>query len=304
MMKAGLLCACLLAMGDAALAQDAADPLLKPIAPQYAAQWLGEEAPVRVFGNTWLVGFEGLNVGLIDTGAGLIVIDAAVPQAVRSLEAHIRAAGFKVTDIKYILSTEPHWDHAGGLAALARDSGATVLASPAAVEVLKRGKSGPDDPQAAALAEFAPPQRLRAIRGGETIKLGATVVTAHATPGHTAGSMSWTWRSCEGARCLDMVFASSLNPVSADGWRFSDPAHAFVAANFRKTFPVMASLPCDVLIGAHPAQAGNDAQLAKFRRAPSPNPFIDANACKAYAAKHQTLLDKRLASERAGTQTP
>ncbi len=288
-----------LMFGAAAKAQDAQDPLLKPIAAEFAARWLGEEAPVRLFGDSWLVGFAGLTVVLIKTDAGLILIDGAVPQGVRRVQAHIRAAGLNPNDVKFILSTEPHYDHAGGLAALARDSGATVVASPQAVEVLKRGKSGPDDPQAAQLATFPPPARLRAIRDGETLRLGSTVVTARATPGHTAGSMSWTWRSCEGARCADMVFGSSLNPVAVEGYRFSAPANAGVVANFRRSFKTFRDLKCDVLVSAHPDQSGGDAKLAQYRRRATPNPFLDRGACAAYAAKFEALLDKRLADEKA-----
>ncbi|MFZ8510109.1 MBL fold metallo-hydrolase, partial [Staphylococcus aureus] len=83
----------------------------------------------RIYGNTYLVGFRKMNVALIDTGAGLILIDAALPQSVAAVEANIRTLGFKLRDVKFILSTEPHYDHAGGLAALARDSGATIIAS-------------------------------------------------------------------------------------------------------------------------------------------------------------------------------
>ncbi|WP_454758712.1 subclass B3 metallo-beta-lactamase [Caulobacter segnis] len=285
--------------GAGALAHDSVDPLTAPIAAQYAQRWLGEEAPVRVFGNSWLVGFSGLSVGLIQTSAGLVLIDAAVPQSVPMLEAHVRSLGLKITDIKYILSTEPHWDHAGGLAALSRDSGATVIASAAGAEVLRAGKSGPDDPQAANLAKFPPVTRLRTIGDGQTLRLGKTVITAHATPGHTAGSMTWTWRSCEGSKCLNMVFGSSLNPVAADGYRFSDPAAAATVASFRRTFGVMRDLPCDVLISAHPDQSGGDARLARYRQQPSPNPFVDAGACRAYADKFNGVLDKRLADERA-----
>jgi metallo-beta-lactamase class B len=285
--------------GAGAFAQDPVDPLTAPIAPEFAQRWLGEEAPVRVFGNTWLVGFSGLSVGLIQTSAGLVLIDAAVPQSVPMLEAHVRALGLKITDIKYILSTEPHWDHAGGLAALSRDSGATVVASQAGAEVLRTGKSGADDPQAANLARFPPVARLRVIGDRQTLKLGDTVITAHATPGHTTGSMTWTWRSCEGPKCLNMVFGSSLNPVAANGYRFSDPAAAATVASFRRTFGVVRGLPCDVLISAHPDQSGGDAKLARYRRQPSPNPFVDAGACRAYADKFSGLLEKKLADERA-----
>lgn len=273
------------------------DPLLKPIEPESAKRWLTPQPATRIYGKTWLVGFGGLNVGLIKTSAGLILIDAAVPQSVLDLEANIRSAGFEVKDIKLILSTEPHYDHAGGLAALARDSGATVLASSPAVAVLKAGRSGPDDPQMAWLPPLPSPARLRAVKDGEKIRLGDTVVTAIATPGHTAGSMSWSWKSCEGGKCLAMVFASSLNPVAAPGYRFSDPAHTAYVAAFRHSIGKVRKLDCDILFSAHPDQSGGDAKLAQFIRQPAPNPFVDPAACRAYADKFTGLLDAKLAEE-------
>ena len=78
---------------------------------------------MRVFGKTYLVGFGGLNVALIDTGEGLILIDGALPQAADAILANVRRLGFDPRDIRYILSTEPHFDHAGGLAALVRATG-------------------------------------------------------------------------------------------------------------------------------------------------------------------------------------
>ena len=94
------------------------------------------------------------------------------------------------------------------------------------------------------------------------------------------------------------MFGSSLTPVSGDGYRFSDPAHAPVVASFRRTFGVVAALPCDILITAHPDQSDGDIKLATFRTRPKPNPFIDPRACRSLAAKYETLLDARIARER------
>jgi metallo-beta-lactamase class B len=290
-----------LVLGSTALVAQvtADDPLLRPIAPETAQRWLTPQPPARIHGRTWLVGFGGLNVALIRTSAGLILIDGAVPQSVADLEANIRSAGFDIRDVRLILSSEPHYDHAGGIAALARDSGATVLASAPAVAVLRAGRSGPDDPQMAWLPPFPSPARLRAVKDGEKIRLGDTVVTAVATPGHTAGSMSWAWKSCEGGTCLDMLFASSLNPVAAPGYRFSDPAHRATVAGFRRSIARMKRLPCDILFSAHPDQSGGDVKLAQFIRQPVPNPFVDREACRAYAGKFEALLDRKLADEQA-----
>lgn len=278
------------------------DPLLQPIAPDFAKRWLKPQPPVRIFGNTYLVGFGGLNVALIQTKDGLILIDGAVPQAVPEIEENIRKLGFALTDIKFILSTEPHYDHAGGIAALARDTGATVVASTPAAKALEAGRTGPDDPQAAWLVPFPAIQKVRAVRDGEKIRLGSTTVTAVATPGHTAGSMSWTWRSCEGKRCVNVVFGSSLNPVSADGYRFSAPENRAVIDGFQQSFEKMRKMPCDILLSAHPDQSGGDVKMARLLDKSEPNPFIDPQACRAYADKHAKLLDARLERKKNSTE--
>jgi metallo-beta-lactamase class B len=284
--------------GVAAHMPDEDDPLLRPIAPESAARWLvGPEEPIRIHGNTYLVGFAGLNIALIDTDDGLILIDGAVPQAVRDIQANIRRLGFRPEDIRYILSTEPHLDHAGGIAALARDSGATVVASPAAAEVLRRGRSGPDDPQAAWLTDFPPVQRLRAVADGEVLRLGNVEIVARATPGHTPGSMSWSWRSCEGGACLDIVFGASLNPLAAGDYAFSDPRNAPALRAFRTTFARLRTLPCDILLTAHPGQSDGEQKLARLRGGRAPNPYVDPNACRAYADRFEALLEAQLTRE-------
>lgn len=278
---------------------DGADPLLRPLATERAARWLAPQPPLRVHGNTYLVGFGGLNVALVRTSAGLVLIDGALPQGVPQIRDHLRRLGFELREVKLILSTEPHYDHSGGLAALERDTGGTVVASAAAAEVLRTGRSGPDDPQASWLIDFPPVQRVRAVRDGETLTLGDVTLTARATPGHTPGSMSWTWRSCEGERCANVVFASSLNPLAAEDYRYSAPANRAMVAAFRSTFATLRALPCDLLLTAHPEHSGGDAKLARFRAAPDPNPFLDTGACRAYADRYERAFDELLAKEAA-----
>lgn len=280
-------------------ASEDSDPLLQPIAPEYASQWLGPQDPVRVYGNTWLVGFEGLTVGLIQTSEGLILVDGAVPQAVEDIKVNLTKLGFSIRDVKYILVTEPHWDHAGGVAALARDSGAEVIAGRDAIESLLRGQSSDDDPQHGELASMPPIADARGVRDGDTLSLGEVTVTARATPGHTPGSMSWTWRSCEDRDCKDVVFAASLNPISSDGYEFSD--HPDLTQGFRRTFDLFRALPCDILFSSHPSASGQDARHAAFASGARPNPFVDPSACRAYADQYERRFDERLAKERVGT---
>jgi metallo-beta-lactamase class B len=268
-----------------AAAQAPDDPLTRPIVGERTQEWLAPRVPARIFGDSYLVGFGGLGVALIDTGDGLILIDGALPQAAPAILANVARLGFEPKDIRYILSTEPHFDHAGGLAALARDTGATVVGSVRGVEGLLSGRLAADDPQRGYDSRFPPISRLRAMRDGETLKLGRVVVTAHATPGHTMGSMSWSWRSCAAERCRTIMFAASLNPVAAEGYRYDAAASRPVVAGFRRSFRTFATARCDILVTSHPDPAGPG--------------YSDApGACRAYAAKAERALTDRLASER------
>jgi len=289
-----------LALAGSAQARRVRDPLLRPIEPVAASRWLTDQPPLHIYGNTYLVGFGGLNVGLIKTRAGLILIDGSLPQGVRRVEAHIRALRFRVRDVRYILSTEPHFDHASGIGALARDSHAIVLAGKPAVRALETGRPSPDDPQAGYHALYHGVGPVRGVSDGTKITLGGVTVTAIATPGHTPGSTSWTWQSCEQGDCKAMVFAASLNPISADGYLFTAPGHRSEFESFRHSFATMKALPCDVLISAHPDQSGGDEKAARLRAGAEPNPFVDPNACRAFAADFEKRFDQRIADEKTG----
>jgi metallo-beta-lactamase class B len=271
------------------VAPSADDPLTRPMAIERAKEWLEPLPPEKIFGHSYLVGFKGLSVALIDTGAGLVLIDGALPQAASAILANVRELGFDPKDIKFILSTEPHYDHSGGLAALVRATGATVVASARGAEGLRLGALAKDDPQLGYGGSWPRVTRLRVVKDGELLKLGPTVITAHATPGHTIGSMSWSWQACEGMACKAIVFASSLNPVSANGYRFTAPSSAAIMRGFATSYKRMDGLACDILISAHPDNAGK----GRYNNKPG--------ACRSYAERSRALLVKRLAHERDRT---
>jgi metallo-beta-lactamase class B len=90
-------------------------------------------------GNTWFVGTAGLTALLIETDEGLILVDGALPQSSPLIEANIRKLGFDPLNIKAILVSHAHFDHAGGINALQRLSDAIVYTSPAGEKVLHSG---------------------------------------------------------------------------------------------------------------------------------------------------------------------
>jgi metallo-beta-lactamase class B len=259
------------------------------------ATWTQPQKPFRIYGNTYYVGSHGLSAILITSPEGHVLIDGTLPENAPLIESNIRALGFRVQDIKLILNSHAHGDHAGAIAALARDSGAQVAASAASAKALKLGGDDPDDPQHGMAPFYPKVSNVRVLVDGQTVHLGSLALQMHAMPGHTPGSSGWTWRSCEESRCLSMVYADSLSLLSTDDYRYTDPAHPERLAGYRRALAMLAALPCDILLTPHPRDGFFDKAA---RMAPGkPNPLIDAQACKAYAAEGQQNLEARLRKE-------
>jgi metallo-beta-lactamase class B len=262
--------------------------------------WNEDQTPFKLFGDSFYVGTHGLSSVLITSKQGHILIDGDLPESVPLIRKHIEQLGFKLTDIKLIVNSHAHFDHAGGIAELQKVTGARVVASPWAKATLDSGHSDQQDPQFATIAPLTPLMRkAEVIRDGEQLSVGPLHITAHFTPGHTPGGTSWTWQSCEAERCLDLVYADSLNAVSSEGFRFSgDPRYPTAGQDLRASIQTVAALPCDILVSAHPEGSDLWDRLAK-RTAGDPNGLIDATACTNYANAAKDRLDKRLDDERA-----
>lgn len=276
-----------------------------PFAAFASEKWSQPHAPVRLHGQTYYVGTAGLSAILIRGDAGAILLDGTLAESASLVEANIRALGVGMDEIKLILNSHAHFDHAGGIASLQRASGAAVVASPSGAQGLRLGRAVDDDPQAGHAGDATWPAlaSVREVADGETVQVGDLAVTAHFTPGHTPGSTTWTWRSCEGAACLDVVYADSLNAISAPGFRYlGSSTHEDRSGTFRKSIRTVANLPCDILITVHPELFSLDLKLRQLKSDPATHPFIDPDACQRYAAKFAKVLQSRLASEKAASE--
>jgi metallo-beta-lactamase class B len=228
-----------------------------------------------------------------------VLIDGALPESAPAILASIRALGFRPEDVKLILNSHAHFDHAGGIAELQRATGAQVAASPWSERVLERGASDASDPQYGLLRGYAAVPQVRTFADGDTLRVGPLALVAHFTGGHTPGGTTWSWRSCDGARCLDLVYADSQTPVSADDFLFTrNTRYPSAIADFERGFAVLDTLRCDVLLTPHP-DASQLWQRLAARDAGQPDALVDANACRAYAAAARERLQQRIAKERS-----
>lgn len=272
-----------------------ADP---PIVCASCDEWNTNREPFRVFGSTYYVGTAGLSSVLITSEAGHILLDGALPQSAVLIDANIRSMGFRTEDVRLIAVSHEHFDHAGGIAALQRAIGAVVVASPAAARALQQGWPLANDPQYAladASTHYPSVQEVRVVADGEVLRVGSIAMTAHLTPGHTPGSTTWTWRSCEGPRCLNVVYADSLNPVSAPGFKFTRQREG--VETFRNSINKVRNLPCDVLLSVHPGFARINQKALLRSQNPDSNPFVDSAACRGYADTAADALNRRVLDE-------
>ena len=254
--------------------------------------WNKPVEPFQIYGNSYYVGVSSLSSVLVTSPQGHILLDGGYPDSPQRIADSVRKLGFRMQDIKLILSSHDHFDHAGGIAELQRMTGATVVASPSTAAGLKRGSMGKDDPQFVGNTPFAKVGKVRTVRDGETAKVGPLAVTAMYTPGHTEGGTSWTWRSCEQDRCASIVYADSINAISSDGYKFTE--HPEVVKQFEQSYAALERAPCDIIVAVHPEFSG----MWEKRKSGKVDAFLDGGeGCKAYVKVARDKLNLRLASE-------
>jgi metallo-beta-lactamase class B len=260
------------------------------------AVWNAPQEPFKIYGNTYYVGTHGLGSVLITSPAGHILIDGGLAESVPQIVSHIRSLGFRVEDIKLIVNSHVHYDHAGGIAELQKLSGARVAASPWTADVMRKGVVPHDDPQFGVIFPIARVAQVTTVKDEEVLHGGSVAITAHFTPGHTKGGTSWTWRSCENGLCLNMVYADSLTPVSSDDFLFTESKeYPNAVAGFERSYSFLETTPCDILITPHPDFSKLWQRLD--RRKSDPNAMIDSGACRALAGTSRQDLKARLAEE-------
>ena len=261
------------------------------------AEWNRPQTPFLIFGNTYYVGTHDLSSILITSDSGNFLIDGDLPESARQIAANIRSLGFRMEDVKIIVNSHVHFDHAGGIAELQRLSGARVYASPWSAAVMRTGAVAHDDPQYGVILPISPVKNVTELHDGEGLKLGQSLLTAHMTPGHTPGGTSWTWRSCERDVCYDMVYADSLTAISAPGFHFTE--HSELIHGFEKSFTFLETTPCDILITPHPEASELWDRIEQHRHGSKPDPLVDRTACRRLAAGARDQLKLREHDEAA-----
>jgi metallo-beta-lactamase class B len=287
MLLRALTLACLLSFAPHTFAAEPVLPQLQAYqAPDY---WRQPTPPFQLADHTWYIGTAGLSALLVKTPQGAVLIDGGMPQAADMLLARMQELGVAPHDLKLILHSHAHVDHTGPLAAVRNATGARLVSNAESAAMLARGGSGDlhhgDD------MLFPSAQVDRLVLDGESVEIGGLRFVAHFTPGHTPGSLSWTWTDSRNGQPLRIAYADSL---SAPGFRLIDnPRYPHIIDDYRHSFAVVRRLPCDLLITPHPDGSG-------WTPANTAAPHTTPTTCRAYADGAEARFDKQLEEQRKG----
>jgi len=256
-------------------------------------EWNTPTEPFNVIGNIYYVGAEGISAYLITTPDGHILLDGAFAQTAPQITANVERLGFHMRDVRYLLNSHAHVDHAAGLARLQLASGAEMVASAADRSALEAGRFpyGPTENLA-----FPPIRVDRVIDDGEALTLGGVTLTALITPGHTPGCTSWLMdvTGADGAQHRALFHCSA----TVAGQSLAPPAYPNIVSDFESTFARLRTIQADVLLTNHPGMMDMD-QLRARQIAGDANAFVDANALPALNARLEAAFREELARQRA-----
>lgn len=216
------------------------------------SQWIQDYEPFQIVGNLYYVGSYDLAMYLITTATGHILINTGMSSSAEMIKKHVEQLGFKMSDIKILLTTQAHFDHMGGMAAVQKMTGAVLMVDEGDVEVVESGGSA-DYVLGKYGATFQPLKVDRVLHDGDKISLGGTELTMLHHPGHTKGSCSYILTVKDEKRSYKVLIANMpkmLPEVDPD----SMPGYPDVAKDFEYTYAVMPKLKFDIWVASHASQ--------------------------------------------------
>ncbi|EGB2443323.1 HARLDQ motif MBL-fold protein [Salmonella enterica] len=251
--------------------------------------WAKPMKPFQITEGVWYVGTENLSSILLTTPAGHILIDAGLDESAPQIKANIEAAGFRLTDIRYLLNSHARLDQAGGMARLKAWSGAQLVASQPNADQMARG--GREDFALGDALPFPPVTTDKIIHNQESISLGEITVTALFTPGHLPGSTSWRVTLRNGKT---LIYADSL--ATPDYLLINNKNYPDLVTDIQSSFKTLAAQHVDIFI----ANKGDRFGLLKKRqqlRNGDTQAFFDSNGLQQYVERSRQRFITQLTGQ-------
>jgi len=264
--------------------------------------WVQPFPPFRIADNLYFVGSRGVANFLVTTPAGDILINAGLVANVPMTRASVEQLGFKFSDIRIILLSHAHWDHAAGLALAKEMTGAQLMVMDRDVAAVESG-GRTDWFYGHMPPTWFPPVKVdRVLHDGDEVRLGGAVLVAHLTPGHTQGCTTWTMRVTDGPKMYDAVIVGSPN-VNEGFPLVNNAAYPDIAADYERGFRVLHALPCDLFLGAHGDYFGMLPKVARMK-AGDANVFIDPAGYKRYVDDREKAFRAEFARQEKAEHSP
>jgi metallo-beta-lactamase class B len=251
----------------------------------------------KIVGNTYYVGTYDLGCYLIDTGAGLILVNSGAPGSYPLIKANVEALGFKTSDIKVITSTHGHWDHVGDLAAFQKDAPtAKTYMSERDTPVLESG-GNLDYRQPNGQGIIYDPVKVDVrTKPGDHIKLGNTDMTVLQAYGHTPGATSFAYQATDAGKTYNVLIVN-MDGINAGVKLLGSPGYPTIVEDFKNTLAMQATYTPDIWVSSHAGQF-NLHEVYKPGDAYNPARFGDLAAYKGKIAGYQKAYEAQLAEER------
>jgi metallo-beta-lactamase class B len=282
-----LLMPLLMLITSSALAQTIAPP------PITNSEWTAPSEPFRIAGNLYYVGTYDLACYLITTSDGNILINTGMAESVPMIRKNIETLGFRYNDIKILLTTQAHFDHVSGMAAIKKDTGAKMYVDEADVQVMQDG--GKSDFIFGGSSTFMPVKIDRQLHDHDTITLGETKLIALHHPGHTKGATSFLLNARDENRnwkVLIVNIPSILTQTRLSGMQ----AYPNVGKDYAYTLASLLTLQFDLWVASHASQFGLH-EKRKAGDAYNPEVFNDRPGYEATINTIKREYDKRLKEE-------
>lgn len=233
-----------------------------PPAPPARESWYAE--PAKVFDNLYYVGMSEFSAWAITTSQGIILLDAIFDYSIEAeVDEGLRKLGLNPADIKYVIVSHGHLDHAGGAKYIQDKYGARLVMSAADYDLL--------DQQNPAWK----PKRDMVATDGQTLTLGDTTLTLHLTPGHTEGTISTLIPVRDGGRThLAAAWGGTLFNFGRNRPRLV--AYAQSADRFRD---IVTRAGADIILSNHTQYDGSKVKLpaVKVRKPGERHPYVVGN---------------------------
>ena len=249
--------------------------------------------PFRIIGNVYYVGASDVTSFLITTPGGHILLDGGFAETVPQIRDNIKRLGFKLEDVKFLLNSQSHYDHAGGLAQLKKLSNAKMIASEGDKPSLERGDR--DNFAWGDTLIYEPVKVDRIVKDGEEIELGGVRLKAVITPGHTPGCTTWTLPVKDNGQTYSVVFVCS---ASVPGYKLTgNEKYPNIIADYESTFKILKNLKADIFLAAHGSFFDLPGKAEKLRAGAKPNPFIDRQGYADYVVAAERSFREKLEAE-------